>query len=125
MFDLIHFIYYTTDGIKLAVKGRLPTLNKVNGDLKENIEKFFRLLDRKPDDMSSVHDFVMYLRTLLWLETDEELPKMEIMTLIKHYKPTVFYGLKKMAHQNIMLDILTHLSMDLETAEKNLRNIMD
>lgn len=97
---------------------------KDSEELKANIEFFYELLHNKPDDMNSVHDFVVYLRSLLRLETNEPLPKMEIMTLIKHYKPVVFWGLRKLSSQNVMLDILTHLSMDLETAEKNLKKLV-
>lgn len=95
-----------------------------NNDIKDSIEQLYDLLDNKPDDISSVHDFIVFLRSILMLENADTLPKKEIMTLIKHHKPNVFWGLKRMSSQNVMLDLLTHLSMDLETAEQNLENMV-
>ena len=50
---------------------------------------------------------------------------MEVMTLIKHYKPAVFWGIKKMSQGNVMLNLLTHLTTDLETAEAKLEKILN
>lgn len=94
-------------------------------ELRKCIEELYELLKKCPDDVSSVHEFIVFLRTFLRIETDEPLPKMEVMTLIKHYKPAVFWGIKKMAKNNVMFNLLTHLTTDLETAEANLEKILN
>lgn len=95
-----------------------------NEELKKSIQQFYELLDNHPDDLNSVHEFATYLRSLLRIESTQPLPKMEVMTLIKHHKPTIFWGLKKMASNNVMLGILTHLYTDLDSATENLNRIL-
>lgn len=110
----------------------LPNLVKKEGvimakereELKNSIQKLYDLINNYPDDVKSVHEFVVYLRSFIRIETEEPLPKKEVMTLIKHYKPIVFWGIKKMSQGNVMFDLLTHLTMDLEKAEENLEKIL-
>lgn len=94
-------------------------------ELKRSIQKLYDLLKTYPDDVSSVHEFVVFLRSFLRINSEEPLPKMEVMTLIKHYKPVIFWGIKKMSQENVMLNLMTHLTTDIETAEANLEKILN
>jgi len=70
-------------------------MTKDKNELRKIICQFFRMLEQYPDDYNSTYDFIAFLRTLLRIQTNEELPTIEIMTLIKHEKPIVFSNLKK------------------------------
>lgn len=99
-------------------------MTKDKNELRKIICQFFRMLEQYPDNHNFTYDFIAFLRTFLRIQTNEELPTTEIMTLIKHEKPVVFSNLKKMSAYNTMLEILTELSIDIETARENLRNII-
>lgn len=93
-------------------------------ELKSNIEKLYSMLEKIPDKPNYSYDFVTYLKSFLRIRPNETLPTIEVITLIKHYKPVVFTKLRRMSSNNLMLEILTELSMDIETAEKNLKEII-
>lgn len=95
-----------------------------NKELKSSIQQFYNLLESYPDDAGTVNAYVEYLRSLLRMQSRDPLPKIEIMTLIKYNKPVVFEGLRKMARESMMLDILTNLSMDFQAAKQRLENIL-
>jgi len=91
--------------------------------LLEALETFEELLEEQPDDPKSVHAFTQFLRYFLRLKTDMNLPSVEIMTLIKHYKPTVHMIMRRQAQNNTVLTMLTNVEMDLEEAKNRLNNL--
>jgi len=93
-------------------------------DLKKSIQQFYGLLKKYPDAAESAYDFVAYLRSFLKIKSKAPLPTIEIMTLIKHNKPNVFYALRQMSKKNIMLDILVGLSTDIKSAEERLEGLL-
>lgn len=94
-----------------------------NKELRNNIQQFYDLLKRCPDNTEAAYDFVAYLRSLLKIQSKAPLPASEIMTLLKKYKPNVFYTLRRMAKKNLMLNILTDVPTDMESAEERLRKL--
>ncbi|WP_100331310.1 hypothetical protein [Bacillus xiapuensis] len=95
-----------------------------NEELKKSIQRFYGLLKKYPDNANSAYDFNAFLRSFLKIQSKTPLPTIEIMTLIKETKPNVFQALRKMARKNLMLNILTELSTDRESAEKNLEKLL-
>lgn len=95
-----------------------------NMELKNSIEKLYTMIKEYPDEPKSSYDFVVFLKKFLKLKTKQTLPTIEVMTLIKHHKPIIFSSLRKMSKNNMLLQILTELSMDINTANKNLEKIM-
>jgi hypothetical protein len=95
-------------------------------ELKVNVEKFFLLLQNYPDDSGSTLVFGRFLRAFLRTNTCKEvLPTIEVMTLIKEHKPTIFHTMKKLSEKDSMLAILTGLSMDSSEAENRLQSIYE
>jgi hypothetical protein len=92
--------------------------------LKRTIRKFYNLLKKYPDHSDSAYDFVIFLRSFLRLKSQEPLPTIQVMTVLKEKKPVVFIALKKMSKQNDTLRFLIGLSMEFEVAEKNLQTIL-
>jgi hypothetical protein len=90
-------------------------------ELKMNVEKFFVLLKNYPDDSESTLVFLRFLRTFLRIKSQEDLPTIEVMTLIKVHKPNIFYIMRKLSKRDNVLNFLTGLSMDLEAAEQRLQ----
>lgn len=99
-------------------------MTEENEELKNSIERFYNLLNNYPDDSDTTHEFVVFLKSFLRIQSEQPLPTIEIMTLIKQYKPVVFSELRRMSSKNLMLEILTELSTDLETANENLENLI-
>lgn len=96
-----------------------------NKELRKSIEKLYRMLEKYPDNPKNFYEFMVYLRTLLrGNRRGDILPMTEIMSVIKHYKPSIYSELKKRANNNLMLEILTELSMDIQLADENLKKIM-
>ncbi|MBM7647487.1 hypothetical protein JOC78_000408 [Bacillus ectoiniformans] len=91
-------------------------------ELKKSIQQFQQLLKKYPDQAESAYDFVIYLRSFLKIQSKAPLPTTEIMTILKKHKPNIFYALRKMSEKNLMLNILTQLSMEEEAAEERLRS---
>jgi hypothetical protein len=83
------------------------------------------LLEECPDRSKNVEEFLNYIRVLLKTEVSDrdQLPLIEIMTIIKTHKPTVFFNLQKMADHNMMLRILTEESMELKAAKERLNRL--
>jgi hypothetical protein len=96
-------------------------MGEKNGELKSWIRRFYDLLEEYPDRSKNAAEFLSFLRDFLKIRVKDPLPIVEIMTIIKEYKPTVFFTLKKMANKNIMLQILTESSMESRVANNRLR----
>lgn len=92
--------------------------------LKSNIQQLYKLLEKQPDESKEAYKFSAFLREFLRIESENDLPAIEVMTLIKHHKPIVFNQLRKMAEHNLMLEILTELSMDFQDAKNILEDIL-
>ncbi|MEK4029147.1 MULTISPECIES: hypothetical protein [Bacillaceae] len=96
-----------------------------NEELRKSIQRFYDLLKKHPDNTDAAHDFVAYLWSFLKIRSKVPLPAAEIMTLLKNYKPNVFDALKKMAEKNLMLNILTELPANNESAEERLDEFLN
>lgn len=94
-------------------------------DLKNKISLFYDLLKQHPDDPRYTYDFISFLRSFLKVQSKSTLPTIEIMTLIQHYKPIIFYEMKKLSKHNVMLDVLTKLTTDVNMAEERLKKIIE
>lgn len=96
-----------------------------NKELKSSINELYNMLEETPDKPNFTYDFVTYLKSFLRISSEQPLPTIEIMTLIKYHKPAIFSKLRRLSSRNLMLEILTELSMDIQTAEENLKKIMN
>lgn len=86
-------------------------------ELKKVLEKFDQIIETAPDNQSSLANFANFLRGFLRTrDPKHSLPSAEVMTIIKHKKPKVFYLLKRQAEQNPTLQILTELEIDYDKA---------
>ncbi|PLT35789.1 hypothetical protein [Bacillus sp. V5-8f] len=87
------------------------------------LKKFNKMLVDYPDNADSASYFVSFLRLFLRQKPSSSyLPTIEIMTIIKHEKPTVFFMMRKLAKYDFNLELLTGLHMDYEKARENLQN---
>ncbi|KIL74996.1 hypothetical protein A4244_08285 [Bacillus badius] len=96
-----------------------------NKELRRSIRRFYDLLKKCPDNRDAAHDFLVYLRSLLKIQSRTPLPAQEVMALLKKHKPNVFYTLQDMAEKNLMLGILTDLPEDIETPEERLEELLN
>lgn len=94
-------------------------------EIKNSIKHLYSILKTCPDEPKLAHELAVYLQSFLRMKTKNPLPTTEVMTLIKEHKPICFRELRKMSGNNMMLEILTNLSTDIDTANENLEKIMN
>lgn len=88
------------------------------------INELYSLLEKHPDDAKSLSIFIQFLRQFLRISSaDKSLPTVEIMTVLKHKKPLVFSQMRKQTN-NVLFNILTHVEMDLDSAETRLKEFI-
>jgi len=98
-------------------------LTETNDELKNGIHQFYEILNKYPDEIKYTHDYVFFLKSFLKIQC-QSLPLTELMTLIKHKKPNIFSGIRRLSDKNIMLNILSELSTDIESAQNSLEKII-
>jgi len=84
------------------------------------------VLERIPDDEqpSSTQRLIRYLQSLLRVKQVVP-PIVEIMTVIKEKKPSLYYGTRRNVLQSSNLYMLFQLEMDPELATKRLDEFMN
>jgi hypothetical protein len=87
-------------------------------ELKDALERFDRLLqDHNDDDLKSVVTFKSFIRNFLRLKTKQVvLPTSEVMTILKHERPNIFFHLRKNFQSDPLFNLLTQLEVDYEKA---------
>lgn len=92
-------------------------------DLYKTILKFYRLLEKTPDQPSSAFEILGFLRSFLRTKSTAPLPTIEVMTILKHEKPITYNSLRQMSSKNDLLKFLIDLPADLELAKERLHSI--
>jgi hypothetical protein len=94
-------------------------------ELKDALNKFEKLLqDHSDDDLKSVVTFKSFIRNFLRVRTNSVvLPTSEVMTILKHEKPNIFFHLRKNFQSEPLFDLLTQLEVDYHKAVVTLDKI--
>lgn len=86
-------------------------------NLLDSLIMFEELVEKKPDTADSVPDFLAFLRHFFRNKHPKySLPTIEIISIIKHKKPTVFYFLRRQSSRDPMLQLVIDVEIDLEKA---------
>lgn len=94
---------------------------KIPNSLLDSLIMFEKLLTELPDTAESVPDFLKFLRNFFRNKHPKfALPSIEIISIIKHEKPTVFYFLRKQSSRDQMLQLIIGVEMDREQALERL-----
>lgn len=89
------------------------------GDL---VRGFFVLLENYPDHPQNLFVFTSFLKGFLRQRAfDETTPTIEVVTILKHERPVIFYHMRKQTEDWIY--ILTRIDMDVEEAKQRLHHI--
>jgi hypothetical protein len=92
--------------------------------LSDALLEFDSLLKKHPDAPESVPIFTQFIKYFLRTNTSgEELPSLEVMTVLKNEKPTVSYLIKKQSKNNVVMSMLTSVDMDISEAESKLNKL--
>lgn len=96
-----------------------------NIELKNALKKLKTLLKTIDDIPENAYFFADYIRYFLKIKptSDLNLPTIEIMTVIEHEKPIIFHELKKQASYNPVLDFVTHITTNKESALQHLKDL--
>ncbi|WP_416150761.1 hypothetical protein ACM26V_07285 [Salipaludibacillus sp. HK11] len=94
-------------------------MKKVDEDLLNQMIKYEKMLADLEDNAAAFPEFRSFFRLLLRTKHPTlSLPVIELISLLKKKKPTVFYYLRQEAKKDFMLSILTGNLMSAEQAEK-------
>ncbi|WP_078553102.1 hypothetical protein [Bacillus alkalicellulosilyticus] len=95
-------------------------------ELKKALLKFEKMRVSLPDEKSSVIHYKSFIRNFTKITTKHvTLPTTEIMTLLKHEKPTVFSIIRNESLNGSLYYFLTHIDFDYATAKKNFDAILE
>jgi hypothetical protein len=97
-------------------------MKKMN--LYDSLKNFETMLQKLPDNSNSTFDFYRFFRSLQLINNDS-IPFVELGTILKKKKPTVFSELRKQFGDNNLINIITSVDMDLDEAEFNIKKVMD
>ncbi|QDP39904.1 hypothetical protein [Radiobacillus deserti] len=93
-------------------------------ELEAVLKKFDKLLRQYPDHLDHLGDFKSFLRSFLRVRTHYlTLPTSEVISIIKHEKPTIYYSLKANLKDDPIFGFITQLDMSYELAKENLETI--
>jgi hypothetical protein len=93
-------------------------------NLTDALVEFDYLLKKHSDTPESVPIFTQFIKYFLRTNTSgEELPTLEVMTVLKNEKPTVSYLMKKQSKNNVVMSMLTGIDMDISEAENKLNRL--
>lgn len=79
------------------------------------MKKFKDMLDKSPDDNKSIYEFYYFLKTLPNIHSDN-IPFIELGTIIKYKRPIIFQGLKIFSDKSPLINLITSVEMDLQKA---------
>ncbi|GEN35822.1 hypothetical protein [Aneurinibacillus danicus] len=91
--------------------------------ISDSVNDFFVLLENYPDHPKNLFVFTSFLRELV-RETaiDKNSPIIEVMTVLRHEKPIIFYHMRKQTRD--WMYMLTQIDMDIEEAKGRLNAII-
>ncbi|WLD94724.1 hypothetical protein [Alkalihalobacillus sp. AL-G] len=95
-------------------------------NIRKSIDEFQQMLSKYPDDLDSAQKFYQFfLKMMRAKQPDEELPLVEMVTILKYDKPTTFHFLKRQSSYNVSLNLLTQIEMNLESAITNIKELLE
>ncbi|MBU8908698.1 hypothetical protein [Desertibacillus haloalkaliphilus] len=99
-------------------------MNQSDLELKHALDKFETLINDLPDNRTSVPKFKNFVVYFLRIKPKKvTLPTAELMAVLKHEKPTVFYYMRSDSSQHMIFNLVTHIDMKYETAVERLENV--
>ncbi|WP_026675025.1 hypothetical protein [Alkalihalobacterium bogoriense] len=101
-------------------------MRKKETELVQVLKKLEKMLKETPDKKEAVLLYKTFLKNFLRTKTSSiPLPSVEVMTVIKHKKPTVFSLLRKEASYSDVLYYLTNIEAKYQDAERKLAHIIN
>ncbi|WP_018924398.1 hypothetical protein [Salsuginibacillus kocurii] len=99
-------------------------MSNENQELLSYIQTFEKMLDKTPDEERSLHEFVKLYRGLIRLKPKEcTIPMIEITSVLKVKKPTVFHALRKHGKSDPFYQTITSSVMEEELALERLETL--
>lgn len=93
-------------------------------ELKKALIQFDSLIKVLPDTKRSFLEFKRFIIFFLRIRTKSiSLPTSEIMAVLKHEKPTVFYIMRKELSGSVIFNIVTHIDMSYSEAIRRLNEL--
>lgn len=81
-------------------------------------------MNQYPDNQGYFGNYKSFLRSFLRVRTRYiSLPTSEVISILKHEKPNIYYSLKANLKEDPILGFVTQLDMNYDLAKKNLADI--
>lgn len=90
-------------------------------EYKEMIDKFNKHLSNTKDSPEGSYVFIHFFRMLLLSNHGQNLPLLEMLTIIKYERPQIYYSMRQRSQH--YLGMLFDLSMTKEVAEERLKTL--
>lgn len=91
--------------------------------LSDVINDFYKMLQTYPDDQKYALRFYSFFKATRFVN-DEYIPFLEMGSILKHKKPTIFYELKRSFNRNFIIEVVTTATMDYDDAQKRIDTIL-
>jgi hypothetical protein len=83
-----------------------------------------KLLQKHDDKIIHLNEYKCFIEALVKTRRFiPDLPLVEIITVLRHERPTIFYVVQKQAAGNMQLEMVTSLEGDYEEAKQELTNL--
>ena len=93
-------------------------------NLTDSLKKFKIMLQKLPDNPINAFEFYSFFKSLPMVDS-ESIPFIELGTILKHKKPSIFFELRKQFSHNKVIHIVTTVDMDLNEAETTIAKMID
>ncbi|UOE96097.1 hypothetical protein [Alkalihalobacillus sp. LMS39] len=101
-------------------------MRKKEIELVQALKKLEKMLKETPDNKEAVMLYKTFLKSFLRTKTNSiPLPSVEVMSVIKRKKPTIFSLLRKEASYSDVLYYLTSIEVNYQDAERKLAHIIN
>ncbi|MDZ5471299.1 hypothetical protein SM124_06020 [Bacillus sp. 31A1R] len=89
-----------------------------------SIKKFEMLLEKYKDDKRNTFEFFSYFKSLHRIQTTfDYIPILELGTILKNEKPTIYFELRNYATHSHVIELITTVDMDLDEATAKIEHI--
>lgn len=106
-------------------KGIVFVMLQQDKSVEHAVKNFFTLLEKYPDEINYVFEFINFLKYLNRLRPENvKLPLAEVITVLRNEKKQIFRQIKIEARYDMFLEMATELEMDYETAKQRLEDLL-
>ena len=96
----------------------------INNGLADSLQQFYKVMKNTSNTKQSLPHFLKFIRNFIRTKDSKySHPTIEIITIIKHEKPTIFYYLRQQGKNDPVLEMVTKVDMDYQKAKDRIEEL--